>query len=580
YYFYSTTVSIDETDVEDGVVNVEIDMQYSLQDGWLAADLHHHANKNDAFADPEDAIPSMLASGLDVAFLSDHDFTVNNAKGFQMATEAGMAGFLPSEEVSCSWAHFNLIAQDAVSYDYLLDSNSDNHVISAFLPFKKIVSAAQEKGSIITANHPWYDYGLYTALKNEAVPGGYTDAYDTIEINSCCRDSQNIKALNSAMDLWTAYITGKNDAFFGKVEKAHYLVGGSDTHDVLYPNVKNDKGHTSYITYATGKIRTVAEAETVEEDLKATALNYANAVAEGHSYVTLGPVYTLDKTPGETYEAINFFTLNMTIDSLTELKDIVVLSSWGNDTYTYVGTSKDGKAPENYTINDVYEVISVPAGTHTYDAEITIKVPANEKGWVAVMAVDKNFYGMFALTNPYWIEGKAGFPDLDTSKWYAPAISELQMLGILNGDEKGNCNAEANITRAEFATMIYNMEGGANAPTPEGKAKEFSDLKGHWSKAAIDYLSASGVITGYEDGTVRPDAQITRAEMAVLIYRTLGIDEFVPVFDDVPETSWYYNAVMALGTLGIVNGDGNGAFRPNDLSTRAEAAQIISNIIW
>ena len=80
--------------------DVTINMEYSAPEGWLSADLHHHGNKNDAFADPEDVIPSMAAAGIDVAFISDHDFTTNNAKAYSLASQYEMTGFVPSEEIS------------------------------------------------------------------------------------------------------------------------------------------------------------------------------------------------------------------------------------------------------------------------------------------------------------------------------------------------------------------------------------------------------------------------------------------------------------------------------------------------
>ena len=572
YYFYSNTVSIDETDVENGVATVEIDMKYGLQDGWLAADLHHHANKNDAFADPEDAIPSMLASGLDVAFLSDHDFTVNNAKGLKIATEAGMAGFLPSEEISCSWAHFNVIAQNSESYDYFLDNNKENHVISAFAPFKTIVEDTHAAGANITANHPWYSYGLFYTNDKDAVPGGYTDDYDTIEINSCCKDSENFKAFRDAMNLWTAYVTGEEDDVYGEVNKAHYLVGGSDTHDVLYPGVANNKGHTSVYTYATGKIRTVAKADTVKGDLKTTALNYANAVADGNSYVTLGPVFELDKVPGEYYNT-DKFELNVKIDSLTELQDIVILSSWGEDTYTYEGLGKKASSSEPQTVKNVYDVINV-TDVNSYDLKVSIDIPKGEAGWVAVMAVDEQQYHMFAVTNPYWVANT--FPDVDMDAWYFNAILAVQQYGVIEGYPDGTFRPEGDITRAEFAAIMYRLMDGEKAD----KASSFTDVSDkHWAKEAIDYLAAKGIVNGYPDGTFRPDAKITRAEIAQIFYNAFGWSEFVKHFDDVQPGVWYYDAVTALATVGIVNGYPDNSFLPNNNARRCEVAQIIYNLI-
>ena len=105
YFFFSKTVDITAADVSGGKVDVTVDKAIKMPEGWMSGDMHHHGNKNDGFADPEDAIPSMLASGLDIAFITDHDFTVNNKKAYDLVTGpygGSIKGFVPSEEISCS----------------------------------------------------------------------------------------------------------------------------------------------------------------------------------------------------------------------------------------------------------------------------------------------------------------------------------------------------------------------------------------------------------------------------------------------------------------------------------------------
>ena len=89
-----------------------------------------------------------------------------------------------------------------------------------------------------------------------------------------------------------------------------------------------------------------------------------------------------------------------------------------------------------------------------------------------------------------------------------------------------------------------------------------------------------GYIIGYEDGTIRPDASITRAEVATIFFRLLtdeARDKFwteTNSYSDVAETAWYNNAVSTLSRMGILGGYEDGTFRPNDSITRAEFAKI------
>lgn len=412
YFFYSDTVKITEADVKDGVVDVTIEQKIARPEGWLSGDLHHHANKNDGFADPEDAIPSHLASALDVSYITDHDFTVNNKKAFDLVNttyKGQMAGFVPSEEISCSWAHFNVLPQDKASYDFFLDANKENHVMNQFGKFTEFTKETHDKGADITANHPWYSYGLFSTAAKNSVPGGYTDDYDAIEINACSADSENGDTLISATKLWTAYLEGGN--FFDvKVEKPHYLVAGSDTHDVLVPGVTNKgefaRGESQH--YNSGKARTFAKAK-AEGSITDVGLAFNEAVSEGNSYISFGPVLNMDKVPGgEAQTAANgSFDFTINVKSLAKVKDVILLTKDAAEAYTTSGLI--GTQQDQTTLKYVKEQskIGEDANAAVKDGNYTFKVPvkAGEKTWAAVLVMDEN--GNYAITNPYWITGGA-----------------------------------------------------------------------------------------------------------------------------------------------------------------------------
>src|SRR5699024_8030954 len=99
------------------------------------------------------------------------------------------------------------------------------------------------------------------------------------------------------------------------------------------------------------------------------------------------------------------------------------------------------------------------------------------------------------------------------SNWYNSAINAVTEKGLMQGYPDGTFNANAPITRAEFAQLIKNI----NHKSYINKGLPFEDVRGHWGYPAIDKAYSTGLITGYPDGTFRPDRQITRAEVVRIV---------------------------------------------------------------
>lgn len=120
------------------------------------------------------------------------------------------------------------------------------------------------------------------------------------------------------------------------------------------------------------------------------------------------------------------------------------------------------------------------------------------------------------------------------------------------------------------------------APNKDGEQEtqhSFTDCKGHWAEDDIDYMYKNGYVNGISDELFAPDADITRAEFAAMAARVLELDEtgFEGVFEDVAADDWYAYTVEAAYRAGIIKGD-DGHFRPNDNITRQEMAVILMRI--
>ncbi|MFX3631732.1 MAG: S-layer homology domain-containing protein [Candidatus Pristimantibacillus sp.] len=161
-----------------------------------------------------------------------------------------------------------------------------------------------------------------------------------------------------------------------------------------------------------------------------------------------------------------------------------------------------------------------------------------------------------------------------TSHWANGTINTFVNLGVVTGYEDGTFHPNASITRAEFATIIAKVFNLSAA----GNGNKLSDTSGHWAEASIHALTESGIIAGYEDGTFRPNKEISRAEIVAIISRILNLNNVAaaatPAFSDI-NSAWNKDQIERAAAAGIITGAGNGQFAPNKPSSRAEALTII-----
>ena len=148
---------------------------------------------------------------------------------------------------------------------------------------------------------------------------------------------------------------------------------------------------------------------------------------------------------------------------------------------------------------------------------------------------------------------------------------------FLNGYSNGTFRPDANMTRAQAAQMFYNLLLDKNVPSTASYSDVAADA---WCAEAVRVMSALGIVTGYSDGTFRPNEPITRAQFAVIAMRFTDVT--APVgqgFSDVPSTAWYYDEVMGAAGFGWLSGYSDGTFRPNNPITRAEVAVITNRML-
>ena len=138
---------------------------------------------------------------------------------------------------------------------------------------------------------------------------------------------------------------------------------------------------------------------------------------------------------------------------------------------------------------------------------------------------------------------KSGFRDVATGSWYNTYVATLNNAGVITDSSNGYFRPNEAITRAELAAMLANFTETA------GAANYFNDVSAsYWAANAIAICAKLGWITGYPDGTFRPDRNVTRAELMAMINRATGrapksADAFLPgmkTWSDNTADKWYY----------------------------------------
>lgn len=141
------------------------------------------------------------------------------------------------------------------------------------------------------------------------------------------------------------------------------------------------------------------------------------------------------------------------------------------------------------------------------------------------------------------------FTDVKAGMWCNRAIATLTNMGIIKGYTDGSFQPNKSITRAELATII------ARFAKLDVNTKTFSDINGHWAQKNIELAAGNGWINGYEDGTFRPNNNITRAETFAMINRVLdrqteSVSDLLPTSDmnmwsdNMDADAWYYKDVQ------------------------------------
>ncbi len=165
-----------------------------------------------------------------------------------------------------------------------------------------------------------------------------------------------------------------------------------------------------------------------------------------------------------------------------------------------------------------------------------------------------------------------------TGHWAETAIKEWSDYDVVGGYTDGTFKPSAKITRAELSSLLYKV-----MKYQEVGINTFSDLKGNeWYAESILKNVNAGNLNGYEDGTVRANRNVTRQEVAVILCNAFDIkvEEGKTTFaDDSSISEWSKGSVKALHEEGYIKGREGNIFAPKEEITRAEVVAMLDNIV-
>lgn len=192
--------------------------------------------------------------------------------------------------------------------------------------------------------------------------------------------------------------------------------------------------------------------------------------------------------------------------------------------------------------------------------------------WVEVPVVDKPCDGgEDCLTY--------GFADVDKTQWYHASVDFAVATGLMNGIGSSKFDPHGATTRAMFVTMLYRLEGKPVVT----EDNPFSDVEeGTWYTEAIIWAAANGVVDGYGEGLFGPEDEVTREQMAKIMYnyaKYKGYDisarASLAAFNDADEvSSWATEEMQWAVAVGLIEGMGDGTVAPQDNAERCQVAAI------
>lgn len=397
------------------------------------------------------------------------------------------------------------------------------------------------------------NYGnLYTAAVTTNGAGDYdgklviSGPADSVEALVC--EGFYVREKNAGAANWTY-----DDAVWHILPERPYVEGGGDIVDAPLVNnlpadtqPETDANEYSFVIHATTRMESDngVDYDYVDSEVSTNKMTFTNTYTRSSGgRGSSGASITVNKTDalGKPLAGASFVLKDSrgreVYQATSNTSGTVRFTRVGSGTYTLL----EKAAPEDYVTSD-----------ETYELTVSgSRVTMNGKPYSPVTFVNRR----------------------------AAELNRRDHTAFLVGYAEGTFGPDRNMTRAEVTTMFARLLT-EQIEADKTYSSTFNDVaKGYWAANYIGYMQQFGVVTGYTDGSFRPNAPVTRAEFAAIASRFEKLTQGSKSFTDVPDTHWAVKYINFAATRGWVTGYEDGTFKPEHSITRAEVAAVTCRLL-
>lgn len=330
------------------------------------------------------------------------------------------------------------------------------------------------------------------------------------------------------------------------------------------------------------------------------AVSYAADETE-YLYSEAGNVLTFTNAFENKAEELKHASLSLTkeigegIDPDTTFDFLIeVAGASGSYDATQNGTASsvtftDGKATVQLKGGETLVIANLPAGALYTIQETTTGYTVAKTGDTGTLSGGQTATAHFTNTKSGSGENPKPNPEPapepgDGGNGGTPALNRRDHYAYIIGYPDGDVHPQGNITRAEVATIFFRLLRDPVRTQYWSQTNDYPDVAfNKWYNNAISTLSNMGIICGYPDGSFRPDAPITRAELTKIAASFFSDPRVAATYDgrfsDVHGAEWYISYLMTALEEGLIEGYPDGSFRPNRPITRAETCTIVNRTL-
>ena len=565
--------------------------------------------------------PATAAPAVDASIISDTtDKETATAVGKSVQDTTGVLSAAANEAASeISDAQ---VAQAKEQLKSAVSSVGDSTPVYTYAQtYLKVTPTAVEKGTdgsitSITLNiQPMYRVVASTNSdgKNFIFPATDVNNANAIVLTGSEKPLTNIQTMEISLELPVGFATEEGTGYKPVYvqHKGHEYTATvtKDTNDKLIAIFTNPDGFSPFT------ISTESTAVATIGDNKYTTLQAAIDAVQNNETITLlkntNENVTVSKAIKFTLAGKDY--LNGSIAAASRYSMTTSETSGNTEyTFTYVGggSSSSISTPTTYAVNvNAATNGAVAADKKTASKGTTVTVTASpSKGYVvdAVKVVDKDGKdvavtgkdGKYVFTMPASAVTVTGsfkaetpapaalpFTDVKSGNWFYDAVKYAYAQGLMTGTSATTFAPNGTMNRAMIVTVLYRLE---KSPAVTGASK-FTDVPaGQWYSDAVAWAAANKIVNGYDETTFGPMNAVTREQMAAILFRyeqvkgleNVTLEENLNRFPDQNKISAYAIPALqwAVGQK-IINGNADGTLDPTGTATRAQVAQIFTNLL-